>query len=170
MKISNILLTCAVAANLFSTVVFAEPTKSTPTSPANIEQKNTDAPRKNDFTHKHKHMKDDMGKDPVSVLENKKKNITELYKEGKISKEDADKITRKIDERIKAVKEFNKLTVEQKREVLISKYKLMMALRVKEGKITQEKADEKIANFSKEIQNWDGNGFPEFMHKKHMKK
>ncbi len=170
MKKSKMLLAFAVTANIFTAVAFAEPVKTKPSSPAAIEQKNTDVSRENDFNCRHKRMKDEMLKNPVRVLENKKKNILELQKEGKISKEEADKITKKIDEKIKGIEEFNKLTVEQKREKLISKYKSRMALRVKEGKLTQEKADEKIADFTKEIQNWDGNGFPEFFHKKHIKK
>ncbi|OPZ94308.1 MAG: hypothetical protein BWY74_00670 [Firmicutes bacterium ADurb.Bin419] len=167
MKISKILLAFAVTANLFAAVAFAEPANTKPSSPA-IEQKNSDKTSEKGFKCQHKHMKEEMLNDPVKALESKKKDVLELEKEGKISKEEADKITRKIDERIKDIQEFNKLTIEQKREKLISKYKTRMALKVKEGKLTQEKADERIADFTREIQNWDGNGLPSLFHNKHM--
>jgi len=36
---------------------------------------------------------------------------------------------------------------------------------VKEGKISRDKADEIIRKFNKKIDEWDGTGYPPFIHK-----
>jgi len=99
--------------------------------------------------------------DPVKALERKKEKIQSLLKEGKISKEKADALISKIDEKIKKIEEFNKLPLEQKKEKLISKFKSYTERKVKEGKLTREKADELIKDFTERIQKWDGKGYPD---------
>lgn len=173
MKISKILLTAAVTANFFTTVAFAAPTPSKPTNPVKTEQSNMDNEKDKNLHTDHKKCRNGECtgefKDPIKSLENRKERILKLEKEGKISKEEADIKIKKIDSKIKGIEEFNKLTVEQKREKIIGKFKEVMASQVKEGKISQEKADELISEYTKKIQEWDGNGMPKFFHKRHDK-
>lgn len=169
MKICRILLTAALAANLFATVALAVPTDSKSLTPNATEQKGSvDKKGKCNSPECHK-PNDEMCKDPVKALEKRKDKVLEFEKEGKISKEEADKKVREIDARIKAIEEFNKLSVEQKRAKLIAKFKEHMDLKVNDGKMTKEKADEIISEYTKKIQEWDGNGFPHYFHRGHIK-
>lgn len=174
MKISQIIFTIAVTANLFTTATFAVPIEKKVTAPVRTEQNNSADNNMNKDLHiDHKKCKDGKCKgefkDPIKSLEGRKENILKLQKEGKISKEEADEKIKIIDTRIKGIEEFNKLTVEQKRAKLIEKFKEIMALQVKYGKISQEKADELISEYTKKMQEWDGNGIPKFYHKRHDK-
>lgn len=101
-------------------------------------------------------------KDPIKMLEEKKAEIQEKLKEGKITKEKADELTIKIDERIKEIKEFDKLTTEQKKEKLIKKFDEVMDKKIKEGRITKEEAEILKKEFNEKIKNWDGKGYPRF--------
>lgn len=169
MKICRILVTAALAANLFATVALAAPTDTKSLTPKVTDQKgNIDNKGKCTSPECHKRNKK-MCKDPIKALEEKKDKVLKLEKEGKISKEEADKKVREIDARIKGFEEFNRLPVEQKREKLIAKFKGHMDLKVKDGKITKEEADEIISEYTKRIQEWDGNGFPNHFHKGHIK-
>ena len=171
MKIFKIFLAAAVAANLLTTVVFSAPSPSTPANPVKTEQGNSQNKEDKDLAHEHKKCRKRKCKeeftDPIKSLENRKESILKLEKEGKLSKEEADKKIKKIESRIKGIEEFNKLTVEQKREKLIGKFKEVMDTQIKEGKISKEKADELISEYTKKIQEWDGKGMPRFYHKKH---
>jgi Spy/CpxP family protein refolding chaperone len=169
MKISRLLITVALAANLLTTVALAAPTDSKSPTPNATEQKES-ADRKDKCTSPECHKSNkEMHKDPIKALEKKKDKVSKLEKEGKISKEEADKKIREIDARIKGIEEFNKLPVEQKRAKLIEKFKEHMDLKVKDGKLSKEKADELISDYTKKIQEWDGNGFPHHFHKGHLK-
>lgn len=163
MKISTIILTAVVTANLFTAAAFAVPTDSKPSVPNATAQEKVDITEDKDPHIKHGRCNKENCKDPVKALENKRETIIKLEKEGKISKEEADRKITKIDERIKVVQEFNNLPVEQKRVKLVGKFKEVMALKVKEGKLTQDMADEMISEYTKKIQNWDGNGMPKFL-------
>jgi len=172
MKILRIVVITALLVNLFATLSFAAPTDSKPETGVKTEQRKDD---KNTDEHIHKgkckkgKCNEDF-KDPISFLKEKKEDIQKLEKEGKISKEEAERKIKKIDSKIKEIEEFNKLPLEQKREKLIEKFKKVMAEKVKEGKISQEKADELIKEYTKKIQEWDGKGMPKFYHKGHDKK
>jgi len=111
-------------------------------------------------------------KDPIKFLEKKKARIQALLKEGKIEKEKADAIIKRIDERIKKLKEFNKLTTAQKKEKLIQEFKAKIAEKVKAGKLTKEKGDELIKKYTEKVEKWDGKGYPDFHHREkcHRKK
>nr|WP_026073990.1 hypothetical protein [Acetivibrio cellulolyticus] len=170
MKICRILLAAVLAGNLFATAAFAVPVDSKSSTPNASHQKDGDVTKDKCIKPRCHKGNDEMCKDPIKALENKREEILKLEKEGKISKEEADKKIREIDARIKDIKEFNKLPVEQKRAKLIAKFKEHIGLRVKEGKITQEKADEIVSEYTKKIQEWDGNGFPRFFYKGHIKK
>ncbi|HOQ00526.1 hypothetical protein [Acetivibrio clariflavus] len=172
MKILRILLTLVLTVNIFSAAAFAVPTEPKTTNPINTEQNNKNSEK--GMHHEEKKCKDKKCKDecidPIKSLKEKKEAILKLEKEGKISKEKAEKKIKEIDSRIKEFEEFNKLSVEQKRAKLIEKFKGVMAEKVKEGKISQEKADELINEYTKKVQEWDGKGIPRFYHKSRDKK
>jgi len=105
---------------------------------------------------------DDFEKDPIKVLQSKKEKVQSLYKEGKISKEKADAIIARIDSKIKEIREFDSLNLQQKKDKLINDFKASIDKRVKEGKLTKEKADTIVKDFTDKITKWDGNGYPQF--------
>ncbi|MCR4434934.1 MAG: hypothetical protein QHH06_05315 [Clostridiales bacterium] len=105
-------------------------------------------------------------KDPLQALQDKKERVQSLLKEGKITKEKADAIIAKIDLKIKNIKEFNSLTLPQKKDRLKSNFKASMDKKVKDGKLTQDKANELIKDFNEKVEKWDGSGYPEFCGKK----
>lgn len=102
----------------------------------------------------------DFEKDPIKALECRKEKVRSLLKEGKITKEQADEMTARIDEKIAKVKEFSKLTLPQKRARLMEEFKTSADKWVKEGKLTREKADVMIRDFNEKITKWDGSGYP----------
>lgn len=109
-------------------------------------------------------------RDPLKELQNKKEKIDSLLKEGKITKDEADKIKSRIDKKIKEINEFNKLPLEQKKEKLISRFKKKIEIKVSKGKLTRQQADELMRKFSEMIQKWDGTGYPGFGFKGHRMK
>ena len=109
--------------------------------------------------HKEKH------KDPIKHLEKKKENIKKELKEGKITRKEADELTEKIDKRIARIKEFNRLPLPEKKAHLSSKFKSRIEQAVKDGKISKEEADKLQADFNKNLESWDGKGYPKLMHK-----
>ena len=101
-------------------------------------------------------------KDPIKRLEERKKDIQKEYNEGKITKDKADELNKKIDERIVKIKEFNSLPLPEKKERLNERFKYHIEQDVKNGKITKEEGEKIIQEFSKQLENWDGNDFPKF--------
>ena len=104
-------------------------------------------------------------KDPLKRLANRKENIQKQYKEGKITKEKADELTVKIDKHIAKVKEFNSLSLPQKKEHLSAKVKSHIEKEITDGKITKVEGEKIIKDFNTKLENWDGKEFPGFMHK-----
>jgi hypothetical protein len=102
----------------------------------------------------------DFQKDPIKALECKKEKVQSLLREGKITKEEAAEITARLDERIAKIKEFNKLTLPEKKAKLMEKHKAFIEMKVKEGTLSREKADAAIKEFNDRISKWDGKGFP----------
>ncbi|QNU65949.1 hypothetical protein EHE19_013770 [Ruminiclostridium herbifermentans] len=115
------------------------------------------------FNRNHKHDKCD--KDPIKRLEERKKEIEKELKEGNITKEKAEELTKKIDERIAKIKEFDSLTLPQKKERINQKFKTHIEQNVKKGIMTKEEGDKAIQEFNKQLENWDGNNFPKFKEK-----
>jgi len=101
--------------------------------------------------------------DPIKILRERKEKVRSLVEKGKITKERADEINARIDARIKAVDEFNKLPLQQKRGKLIDEFRLKVETGVKEGRLTKEKADALLKEFSDKIAKWDGKGYPRFL-------
>lgn len=100
--------------------------------------------------------------DPIKVLENCKTKIQAMLKDGKITEEKANSKIAKIDEEIKKIKEFNALTLDQKKEKLTNDFKTFIQKQVQDGKLTQEKADEILKKFTDKLAKWDGIGYPKF--------
>jgi len=110
-------------------------------------------------------------KDPLKRLANRKENINKKYKEGKITKEKADELTQKINKHIAKVKEFNSLSLPQKKEHLSAKFKAHIEKQIIDGKIAKGEGEKIIKDFNTKLNNWNGKEFPGFMHKsaKHKK-
>jgi len=164
MKLFRILTIIAVLVCVVAASVFAAPSQ---VSPDDAQQQTGDTLRKDmkDLKGKGFRCKDGsmMHKDPVEALKQKKEKVQSLLKEGKITKEQADAIIAKIDAKIKAIEEFNKHSPQQKKEKLLERFKASVEKKVKEGKLTREKADELIRKFSEKLKNWDGTGYPDFL-------
>lgn len=158
-----------IAACITATAAFAQPYNSSLAESVSTLQQKNDAEKKEKKDFKGEECKKGRGlkkqKDPIKALESKKEKIQKLLKEGKITKEKADAITAKIDAKIKEIQEFNKLPLKQKKEKLISNFKASIERKVKEGKLSQDKADELIKKFNEKVQKWDGSGYPRFFKK-----
>lgn len=120
---------------------------------------------KTDFAHKGNFDRDDFKKDPIAALEGRKNEILKHLNEGKIPKEEADAIIKKIDARIAEVKNFNTLTLDQKRDKLLKDCKSRLDLLVKDGKLDKKKADDMLKKYTDKIKQWDGVGYPKFFEK-----
>lgn len=112
--------------------------------------------------------KDKCGKcknDPLKRLEERKESIRKDLKEGKITKEKAEELTKKIDGRIAKIKEFNSLTLPEKKEHLSKKFSSHLEKQIQDGRITKEEGEKLQADFNKQLESWDGKEPPKFMHK-----
>ncbi len=110
----------------------------------------------------------DFEKDPVKALECRKAKVQSMLKSGEITKEEANEITARLDAKIAKVKEFNKLTLPQKKAKLVEDFKAAIDSKVKEGRLTKEEAAEMTKMFNEKVAEWDGNGLPK-MHGKGFK-
>lgn len=103
-------------------------------------------------------------KDPVKQLENMKKDAQERYKKGELTKDQLDALTARIDKRLKAVKEFKKLPLEKKKDVLIDNFTRAIDKKVQTEWITDEDKAVLVDKFTERVSQWDGDGFPTFYH------
>ncbi len=154
MKKIKILIAIAFVFSMVSSSAFAVQ------SIATVEKTNATEQNSGLFKNHGKHEKCD--KDPIKRLEERKNDIQKEYNEGKITKDKADELTKKIDERIVKIKEFNSLPLAEKKERLNEKFKYHIEQDVKNGKMTKEEGDKIIQEFNKQLENWDGNDFPKF--------
>ncbi len=156
----KILAVVALIISLSGNVVFAAPVGQ---DAAKQEQTDTVKKDKKDFRKKKEGF--DGQQDPVKMLEEKKERVQGLLKEGKLTKDEADEITAKIDARIQKIREFNSLTLPQKKDALIASFKTRMEKKVKEGKVSREEADSRIRSYTDKVNKWDGSGNPGFLKK-----
>ncbi len=168
MKKLQILITIAFIFSTISLNVFAEEPKLN--QKPGVEQNGSNEQNTKESNEK-KDKCNKCDKDPLKRLEERKENIQKEYKEGKISKEKADELTEKINKHIQNVKEFDSLTLPQKKEHILAKVKSHVEQDIKDGKITKEEGERKIKDFTKELEKWDGRGFPKSIGKgdKHKK-
>ncbi|MGJ7044890.1 hypothetical protein [Thermoanaerobacterium thermosulfurigenes] len=101
--------------------------------------------------------------DPIQTLENLKTKIEEKYSQGKISQDEENKILAKINTAEQKIEDFNNMTLDQKKQTLIDDFTNIVNNQVKNGKITQDKANTLIKNFTDKVNKWDGNGYPQFV-------
>lgn len=109
-------------------------------------------------------------KDPIKRLEEKKEQIQSDLKEGKLTKEEADALTKKVDHHIAKIKEFNSMPLPEKKEHLAKKFKSHVEQQVKDGKLTKNEGDKLLEDFSKSLNEWDGTTAPKFMRGIHKQK
>lgn len=74
------------------------------------------------------------------MLEGLKEKTEKRLKAGEITEEEAGRIKTRIEERIKEIKEFEKLPLEEKKKLLISSLESRLEKKVEENKLSQEKA------------------------------
>lgn len=98
--------------------------------------------------------------DLINILETKKQKIREAAQKGEITQEQADAKIARIDEKIKAVNEFQTLSLPEKKETLIAHYKARLDKKVEAGKLEQSEADQRLKEFTERVEKWDGTGFP----------
>ncbi len=103
-----------------------------------------------------KHECEKCHKDPLERLESIKGKVSQDLKDGKISQEKADELNKKIDERIAKIKQFNSLSLPEKKQQLSEKFKSRMEEAVKEGRITKDEGGKLQAEFEKQLESWDG--------------
>lgn len=108
---------------------------------------------------------EEFAKDPISVLEDRKSEIEKMLKEGKISKEKAEDILKRIDTGISEIKRFNRLPLEEKRAMLIKDCKEYLDSLVEKGDLDKEQAQRILEEYSEKIGKWDGAGYPRFFRK-----
>lgn len=171
-KFHKMIIATALITALSTVSVFASPAVTESPKTNTTQQKNDISPKgKNEIKeHRVKDKGSEAEIDPIEKLKNKKQKVRELLDAGKITKEEADDLNAKIGAKIKEIEEFNKLTVEQKREKLTKRFKEKVDRKVKEGKLPRKKADQIIKEFNKKIEEWDGSGYPSFMRKSYLKK
>lgn len=168
MKMPKILATAAFITSLTTSIALAAPQITVPNTA--VQQRQSDTAVKDEKQcgkkeHKGTREKVDCQQDPVKSLESKKERIQSKLKEGKITKEKADEITVRIEARIKTIQEFNKLTLQQKKNKLTDNVKMSMDRKVREGKLPQDKANELLKEYTDKISQWDGSGYPKFVKK-----
>ncbi|HEX2924667.1 MAG TPA: DUF2680 domain-containing protein [Ruminiclostridium sp.] len=155
MKKIHILITIAFAISILSSNVFAvESNIGSKTPDGSVDQ--------HTGIFKDKDKCDKCHKDPINYLEKKKQSIEKDRQEGRINKEKADEMTKEIDERIQKIKEFNSLPLPEKKQKILSRYQSHIEKKISDGMITREEGQKRLAEFKKEIDNWDGNGLPDF--------
>lgn len=102
-------------------------------------------------------------RDPIKVLENKKERVKKLLQEGKISKEKADELIKKLDSKIEEIKEFQSLPLEEKRKRIINNFNVELERLVKEGKMDKQEAERLLKEVTEKINRWDGSGYPKHL-------
>lgn len=150
MKIAKGLVTAVLVASISATAAFAAPSVLAGTE----QQSQADTVKMYSLESARKQL------DPIKALEAKKEKVQQMLRDGKITQEKADEITARINFKIKKIEEFNKLRPEEKKAKLISEFNARMSKKVKDGKITQDEANEKIEKFTERINQWDGTGYP----------
>ena len=123
-----------------------------------------EVPRKKEKRERQK-MWEEFVKDPLTVLENRKEEIKKQLKEGRISREEADAILKRIETGIAEIKKFSALPLEEKRARLIKDCKDYLDSLVERGEMDRDKAGRILKDYTEKINKWDGTGYPRFLRK-----
>ncbi|HPC99820.1 MAG TPA: hypothetical protein PLA01_00550 [Acetivibrio sp.] len=171
MKFSRMLLTATIITIISSASAFAAPSaKDSGLSESNAVQQQNKECEKGHCTAKKKGDCEEKLKDPIEMLQRKKQKVQELYDGGKITKEEADELIKRIDAKIREIQEFNSLPLDKKKEKLLAGFKEKVESKVKEGKLTKKEADELIKKFTERLKEWDGKGYPGYKSGKYREK
>ncbi|MCX7710554.1 MAG: hypothetical protein N2484_12000 [Clostridia bacterium] len=103
--------------------------------------------------------------DPVAELKSLKNTVKEEYKQGKISKDELHLGLEKIDRKLKAVKEFNDLSIDQKKEKLVTDFIKAVNKKVQVGELSTNDVGTLLESYTDTVKQWDGQGFPTFYHR-----
>jgi hypothetical protein len=167
MKRSRTIAIATIIGSLVTTTAFAYPniTFTAAARPGQLETVRTNTTNCNAKNKTRNQTKQKGQTNPVKALELRKERVEQQLKEGKITKEKADEIITKIDAKIKEIQEFNNMTLQQKRDSLMHRFKTSIEQKVKEGKLSQDKANQLIKDYTDKVNNWDGNDYPYFLRK-----
>lgn len=94
--------------------------------------------------------------DPAKRLEQMKENLDKRVQEGKMTKEEADKIIADCEKRQKDMQDFQNLPLDQKKAKMLENEKQRLDNLVKDSKITQKEADLRLELLKERLTNWDG--------------
>ncbi len=165
-RLTKPLATAVLIVSLNTTTIFSVPAISFSDTTSHQQQSYSTEKHQQHCDEKdvlNKRLKISKQQDPIKALEALKERVEKSLKDGKISQEKADEITIKINTAIEELNKFNSLTLEEKKQQLISDFRAHIDEKVKEGKLTQDKADEIIEKHTKKVNNWDGNGYSRFV-------
>jgi len=155
----------ATLATVFLTVsTYVAPVAAIPSKVGNYQQ--SEGSNEKDGHSKGNHFRQrwvEFEQDPLKMLNNKKDMVQTLLKEGKMSKDEADEIIKRVDKSIKTVNDFNKLTLVKKKEFLLKQFDSTMDARLKDGKIKKDLVEELKKEYRDRITQWDGKGYPGFL-------
>ena len=101
-------------------------------------------------------------RDPIKQLEKRKEKVQQELKDGTITKDEADKVIKNIDAKISIIKEFNNMTLPQKKEKLLSNFRARIETKVKMGELTKTEGAQIVKDFESSLEKWDGTGHPNF--------
>ncbi|ADL69453.1 hypothetical protein Tthe_1969 [Thermoanaerobacterium thermosaccharolyticum DSM 571] len=145
-KSKKIIATAVISTVLLSSIAFADTTIVPSQSSSNVSTSQS--------------AKTSKKADPIQLLENLKAKIEEKYSQGKISQNQENNIITKINSAEQKIENFNNMTLDQKKQTLIDYFTTIVNNEVKNGKITQDKANTLIKNFTDKVNKWDGTGYP----------
>ena len=121
-----------------------------------------EVPRKKEKRERQK-MWEEFVKDPLTVLENRKEELKKQLKEGRISREEADAILKRIETGIAEIKKFSALPLEEKRARLIKDCKDYLDSLVERGEMDRIRPKDSH-DYTEKINKWDGT-VPRFLRK-----
>ncbi|WP_434564408.1 hypothetical protein PQ690_09675 [Thermoanaerobacterium thermosaccharolyticum] len=145
-KSKKIIATAVISTVLLSSIAFADTTIVPSQSSSNVSTSQS--------------AKTSKKADPIQLLENLKAKIEEKYSQGKISQNQENNIITKINSAEQKIENFNNMTLDQKKQTLIDYFTTIVNNQVKNDKITQDKANILIKNFTDNVNKWDGTGYP----------
>ncbi|MGF7400102.1 hypothetical protein PQ744_06725 [Thermoanaerobacterium thermosaccharolyticum] len=145
-KSKKIIATAVISTVLLSSIAFADTTIVPSQSSSNVSTSQSARTSKK--------------ADPIQLLENLKAKIEEKFSQGKISQNQENNIITKINSAEQKIENFNNMTLDQKKQTLIDYFTTIVNNQVKNDKITQDKANILIKNFTDNVNKWDGTGYP----------
>lgn len=142
MKKIQILVTIAFVISIISFNVYSAEANAVQDQNSSVEQ-NTSVSK-------------EQGRNPLKRLEERKAMLEKEYKDGKITKDQYDEKIAKINKHIEEIKEFESLSLPEKKAKISEKVKSRIEQQIKDGVITKEEGDNLLREFNKKLESWDG--------------